>query len=68
MSGPSAAPPLWGFCAGCERWLLSELWGTPAACPACGAAPDPLERWENGTGRVSLVLDLPPGTDLPLLG
>ena len=63
-----AARPLWGFCGTCERWQLSAAWGEPAACPDCGATPSPLERWADGTGHVTLVLDLPPGGDLPLLG
>ncbi len=61
-------PARWGFCPGCERWQLTAGWGDPPACPACGSPPDPLERWADGTGRVLLVLDLPPGGDLPLLG
>lgn len=65
---PAGPPPLWGFCPGCERWRLSDAWGDPAACPGCGAAPSPLEQWADGAGRILLVLDLPPGADLPLLG
>lgn len=57
---------VWGFCAECELWRL-ERWGAPAACPRCGGAPDPLERLENGVGRVRLTLELPPGSELPLL-
>lgn len=63
-----ARPPVWGFCEVCGRWRLSDRWGVPPACPRCGAAPDPLERWSDGAGRVELVLDLPPGADLPMLG
>ena len=62
-SGPARG----GFCPGCERWLLSSAWGDPPACPGCGTAPDPLEQWASGTGRTLLVLDLPPGGELPLL-
>ena len=57
---------VWGFCARCELWRL-ERWGAPAACPQCGGVPDPLERLENGVGRVELTLELPPGSELPLL-
>lgn len=60
--------PRWGYCEDCERWRLSAGWGDPAACPECGALPRPLESWSGGAGRVTLVLDLPPGGDLPLLG
>jgi hypothetical protein len=56
----------WGFCETCERWLLEE-WGEPPACPACGGSPDPLEQLVDGVGRVSLSLELPPGSELPLL-
>ena len=56
----------WGFCATCELWRL-ERWGDPAACPRCGGAPDPLERVVDGVGRVRLSLELPPGSELPLL-
>jgi hypothetical protein len=60
--------PRWGFCENCERWQLSVGWGDPAACPECGAPPRLLESWSGGAARVTLVLDLPPGGDLPLLG
>jgi hypothetical protein len=56
----------WGFCEACELWRL-EHWGEPAACPWCGAAPNPVEQVENGIGRVQLSLELPPGSELPLL-
>lgn len=56
----------WGFCDGCSLWRLED-WGEPPACPSCGAAPDPLERIVDGVGTVSLVLELPPGSELPLL-
>ncbi|MBO0775022.1 MAG: hypothetical protein J2P34_01805 [Actinobacteria bacterium] len=71
MTGPPGSGgdrQLWGFCPGCDRWRLSGAWGDPAACPVCGTPPDPLEQWSGRTGRVLLLLDLPPGTDLPLLG
>lgn len=55
-----------GFCELCELWRLEE-WGEPARCPACGCAPDPLERIVEGVGHVSLALELPPGSELPLL-
>jgi hypothetical protein len=50
----------------CELWRFEE-WGDPAACPACGGAPDPLEQVEGGVARVKLSLELPPGSELPLL-
>jgi hypothetical protein len=56
----------WGFCEQCELWRLEE-WGDPASCPWCGAAPDPIERFEDGVARLSLSLELPPGSELPLL-
>ena len=56
----------WGFCVTCELWRFEE-WGEPAACPRCGRAPDPLERFEDGVARVNLSLELPPGSELPLL-
>lgn len=59
--------PRWGFCERCELWRLEE-WGAPPHCPVCGGEPRPLERIEGGIGRTSLVLDLPPGSELPLLG
>jgi hypothetical protein len=59
---------LWGFCESCALWRLSDAWGEPAACPECGVPPDPLERWADGAGYVSLLLDLPPGSELPILG
>lgn len=57
----------WGFCERCELWQLAD-WRRPPACPVCGAEPRPLEEIVDGVGRVSLVLDLPPGSELPLLG
>jgi hypothetical protein len=57
----------WGFCERCELWRLEE-WGEPPACPVCGAVPRPLEQLVDGVGRTELVLDLPPGSELPLLG
>lgn len=56
----------WGFCERCELWRLEE-WGRPPACPECGGAPDPLERIVDGVGYLSLSLELPPGSELPLL-
>ena len=65
------ADELWGYCSLCERWRLSDRWfdGDPLrpACPVCGDEPSPLEHIENGRGRIVLVLELPPGADLPLL-
>jgi hypothetical protein len=61
------SPPVWGFCETCELWQLSADWGEPAACPRCGTPPSPLEQWADGTGHVLLVLDLPPGSGLPIL-
>ncbi len=66
MTGDARAR--WGFCPGCEHWRLTGAWGEPPRCPDCGTAPDPLEQWSGGTGRIRLVLELPPGGDLPLLG
>ncbi len=63
-----AGRPRGGVCEDCERWQFSAGWGNPAACPACGAPPCPLESWSGGTARITLVLDLPPGGELPLLG
>ncbi len=60
-------PAVWGFCPGCELWQLSAAWGEPPACPQCGTPPSPLEQWADGTGHVLLVLDLPPGSGLPIL-
>jgi hypothetical protein len=76
MTGPerpdrdraAARQARWGFCGTCELWRLSDGWGDPPACPECGARPAPLERWAGGAYRLELALDLPPGTDLPLLG
>jgi hypothetical protein len=65
---PAPAAPRWGFCGECEQWRLSADWGDPPACPVCGARPGPVERWADGAYRLELTLDLPPGTDLPLLG
>jgi hypothetical protein len=56
----------WGFCERCELWRFEE-WGEPARCPTCAGAPDPLESVENGIGRTALSLELPPGSELPLL-
>jgi hypothetical protein len=58
--------PRWGFCDTCELWRFEE-WGEPPACPYCGGAPDPLEHVEGGVARVKLSLELPPGSELPLL-
>ena len=67
----SAEPKLWGFCERCELWRCSDAWFAGGriepACPACGAAPRPLERFEDGQGRVLLTIELPPGGELPLL-
>jgi hypothetical protein len=57
---------LWGFCERCELWRL-ERWGAPAVCPFCGGEPHPIERMEDGVARVALTLELPPGSELPLL-
>lgn len=51
-------PAVWGFCGTCERWRLSAAWGNPPACPDCGTRPQPLELWADGTGRVTLILEL----------
>ena len=62
---------LWGFCASCELWRFSSQW-TPAgadgpACPVCGSPPSALEVLEDGVARVDLMLELPPGGDIPFL-
>jgi hypothetical protein len=59
--------PVWGFCETCERWRLSAAWGDPPSCPECGTPPRPLESWADGTGQVTLILELPPGGSFPLL-
>jgi hypothetical protein len=74
MTGrPTAETPgnvgRWGFCADCELWRYAADWfdtGQPA-CPVCGASPAALESIEGGVARVQLLLELPPGTSLPLL-
>ena len=61
---------LWGFCERCELWRLSDEWfmsSACASCPVCGGEPQPIERLEDGVARLELVLDLPPGSELPLL-
>lgn len=62
---------LWGFCASCELWRFSSQW-TPAgsdepACPVCGSPPSALEVVDDGVARVHLLLELPPGGDIPFL-
>lgn len=61
----------WGFCSGCARWRYSDEWLTTTAsrpsCPVCGTEPSPLEELEDGKGRIVLMVELPPGTDFPLL-
>lgn len=66
---PSA---LWGFCPTCELWRFSTQWiGTgsnaAASCPVCGSGPSALEVLEGGVARVHLMLELPPGGDIPFL-
>ena len=62
---------LWGFCASCELWRCSTRWtraGTDEpACPVCGSAPSALEVLDDGVARVHLLLELPPGGDIPFL-
>ncbi len=59
MTVPAPAQPaVWGFCGTCERWQLSAAWGSPPACPECGSLPQPLESWADGTGRLTLILEL----------
>lgn len=59
----------WGFCGACARWRYSDRWfaedASRSACPVCGDTPSSLEVIENGKGRILLVLELPPGGDLP---
>lgn len=62
---------LWGFCASCELWRFSAQWtragvGEPA-CPVCGSPPSALEVLDDGVARIHLVLELPPGGDIPFL-
>ena len=60
----------WGFCASCELWRL-ETWGDPHVCPKCGETPDPVEVLVDSVahvvGHTTLVLELPPGAEFPLL-
>lgn len=60
----------WGYCASCERWRYAD-WNDPPSCPVCSEAPDPLEQLDNGiarlVGRTTLLLELPPGAELPIL-
>jgi hypothetical protein len=63
---------LWGFCEPCESWLLSPYWFKPQpsgnpACPVCGASPSLIEEREDGKGRITLLLRLPPGAVEPAL-
>ncbi len=61
----------WGFCPDCSLWRYAD-WDARTAtpsCPVCAAAPSPIETiGDDGVGRLVLVLELPPGADLPLLG
>lgn len=70
------AQPVWGFCDSCARWRLGG-WrspgtdppggradGAPARCPDCGREPALLETLADGVGRITLLLDVPPGADL----
>jgi len=68
VAATTAGQARWGFCGRCELWRLSDGWGDPPACPVCGTRPVPIEHWAGGAYRLELELDLPPGTDLPLLG
>ncbi|MGH9086891.1 MAG: hypothetical protein ACRDYZ_02085 [Acidimicrobiales bacterium] len=59
MSTPDRLDERWGYCPACERWRLSDAWedgGYPARCPACGSAPDPLERFDGVVGSIELRL------------
>jgi hypothetical protein len=62
---------LWGFCPSCELWRYSTEWlaagSDEPACPVCRSAPTALEVLDNGVARVHLILELPPGGDIPLL-
>ena len=62
---------LWGFCAPCELWRFSSQWmlggTTEPACPVCGSPPSALEVLNDGVARVQLLLELPPGGDIPFL-
>jgi hypothetical protein len=61
---------IWGFCENCERWRLSDGWRRAdgaAKCPVCDTPAALIETVEGGVGRISLVLELPPGAEMPLL-
>ena len=61
---------IWGFCDRCERWRFSADWlraSGGAKCPVCDARPALIEKVEGGVARISLVLELPPGAEMPLL-
>ena len=62
---------LWGFCPTCDLWRFSTEWtgagSDEAACPVCGSAPSALEVLDDGVARVHLMLELPPGGDIPFL-
>lgn len=65
MSPTGTLGTRWGYCPACERWRVSDAWedgGRPAHCPACGTAPDPLERFEGAVGTI--VLRLVPDGDV----
>ncbi|MGH7903888.1 MAG: hypothetical protein ACREPA_07150 [Candidatus Dormibacteraceae bacterium] len=70
-SGLSRPEALWGFCTECELWRCSDTWFRTGAhrpaCPRCGAEPALIETVRDGRATVLLVLDLPPGSELPLL-
>src|SRR5487761_1170660 len=50
----------WGFCAECERWLLSERWEPAHAdgyhCPSCRAITTTVESGEGSIRRLRLFL------------
>jgi hypothetical protein len=46
---------------------MARLPKEPAALAQGGGPPNPLEQVIDGRGVVTLVLDLPPGSELPLL-
>jgi hypothetical protein len=61
---------IWGFCEPCERWRLSRGWlrsSGRARCPVCDTPAALIEKVEGGVARVRLVLELPPGAEMPLL-
>lgn len=66
MRATDGLRPRWGYCPACERWRVTAAWevgGSPARCPACGTAPDPLERFDGAVGTTVLWLAPDVGTE-----